>query len=113
MIFDAPDIPRALAASAMTIFTGAAALIAQATPLDNPSSYLEYGFAGLVGLSFILMVWAVVNNKIVSQDTNSIISEGSKREEKILRLIEEAGKREQQLLTQNDRLLDMLNAKSS
>lgn len=104
-----PDIPQALAAASVTIAAGFARIVGQATPLDNPSSYLEYGFAGLVGLSFILMVWAVVNNKIVSQDTNRLIAEGSQREEKMLRIVEEAGKREKQLLAQNDRLLDMVN----
>ena len=87
-----------------------AAAIGQVSPLDNPSSYLEYGFAGLVGVSFMLMVWAVVNNKIVSQDTSKIITDGTKREEKMLRLMEEASKREQQVLAQNERLLDMVQS---
>lgn len=104
----APDIPQALTVGAGTLVIGGLGVLAQVDPLGDPSSYLEYGFAGLVGVSFILMIWAVVNNKIVSQDTNQLIAEGAKREQTMLRLIEEGQKQGQQLLSQNDRLLDML-----
>ncbi len=103
----APTIPVALGSVGLT---GTVRMVMQATPLDNPSSYLEYGFAGLVGLSFILMVWAVVNNKIVSQDTSKMLLEGAAREEKMLTLMTESAKREQALLDQSERLLDWLKA---
>ena len=87
-------------------------VIAQVTGTGGGGSeWVEFGAIGVLGMSFVALVTALTQGKLVTSDVTKLLEAGTKREAELEKLLEASTRREDDGARREQLLLELLGAR--